>query len=150
MIGIGRLGRSIVLMLLLIGVGGCHHVRQGTSANMPALPCRDGESVMQRSTLYFGTAIPDSTDTVDQHEWLAFLADSVTPRFPDGLTWFDASGQWRGADGRIVSEHSRVLVLMHADSTATRTAIDEVRTFYRTRFKQESTLRERSVVCVSF
>lgn len=149
MIGIGRLGRSIVLMLL-IGVGGCQIVRPSASTATAGSGCRDAESAMHRSTLYFGTAIPDSTDTVDKDEWLAFLADSVTPRFPDGLTWFDASGQWRGADGRIVSEHSRVLVLMHTDNTATRTAIDEVRTFYRTRFKQESTLHERSVVCVSF
>lgn len=145
-----QLRRNFLLMLLVLAASGCQLVRPNASTVTAMLTCRDGESAMQRSTLYFGAAIPDSTDSVDQHEWRAFLADTVTPRFPEGLTWFEASGQWRGADGVIVSERSRVLVLMNADSAGTRTAIDEIRTIYRTRFLQESTLHERSAVCVSF
>jgi hypothetical protein len=105
---------------------------------------------MQRSTLYFGATIPGATDTVDQDEWSTFLANSVTPHFPDGLTWFEASGQWRGKDGSVISEHSRVLVLIHADDITKQAAISEIRDTYRSRFQQEATLHERALVCVSF
>ena len=134
----------------MLAMCGCHRIRPDASTGMPALSCRDGESALQRSTLYFGAAIPGATDTVDQDEWSAFLGDSVTPHFPDGLTWFEASGQWRGKDGSVVSEHSRVLVLIHADTAATRTAISEIRSTYQSRFQQEATLHERALVCVSF
>ena len=36
--------------------------------------------------------------------WDAFLADTVTPRFPDGLTVLDARGQWRDSEGLIGKE----------------------------------------------
>lgn len=145
-------GATVVLALLL--ASGCRVTasrRPGLTGDVSAVAaCRDGESQQQRSTIYFGAAIPNSSDTVDDAEWSTFLADTVTPKFPDGLTWLEGSGQWRGADGAIVSEHSRMLVLLHADDEKTRAAISEIRATYRSRFMQESTLHERSVVCASF
>jgi hypothetical protein len=38
-----------------------------------------------RETLYFGRSRPDG-GTVSDEEWKIFLADIVTPRFPEGLT----------------------------------------------------------------
>ena len=47
--------------------------------------------------LYFGSATPEGR--VSAEDWSAFLAETVTPRFPDGLTAWPASGQWRGKAG---------------------------------------------------
>jgi hypothetical protein len=48
---------------------------------------------MIRTELYFGP--------VPIRQWNQFLAQVVTPLFPDGLTWFDVQGQWRAPDGNI-------------------------------------------------
>ena len=44
-------------------------------------------------TLYFGFDRPGGS-LVTESEWSAFLSEIVTPRFPDGLTVWQASGQW--------------------------------------------------------
>jgi hypothetical protein len=55
---------------------------------------------------------------VTEARWARFLAREVTPRFPDGLTVFDANGQWRDAKrGRAVREPSKIVrVLTSADA----------------------------------
>ena len=143
----------IALLLTLCATSACRLQRTDATpapAPAPSAVCRDGELPMQRSTLYFGAAVPNSTDTVDSSEWQAFLDASVTPRFPDGLTWFDARGQWRGADGQTIGEPSRVLILLHADDATAATAIDAIRSDYKTAFKQEAVLRERAPTCAAF
>ena len=144
----------VAVALAMFAMAGCRTTRAdaapGAAPTTMASACRDGETAMQRSTLYFGAAYPNANDSVSDGEWLGFLTDTVTSRFPDGLTWFDANGQWRGANGNMIGEHSRVIVLMHPDTAATQTAISQIRDTYKSRFQQESTLYERSVVCVSF
>ena len=47
--------------------------------------------------------------------WRRFLAREVTPRFPDGLTVYETTGQWRDpARNIIVRERSRVLRIIVA------------------------------------
>ena len=41
-------------------------------------------------TLYFGTATP--VGVVTEEEWRRFLAEEVTPRFPEGLTFWSMAG----------------------------------------------------------
>ncbi|MEE7470041.1 hypothetical protein MOF8_26965 [Methylobacterium oryzae] len=41
-----------------------------------------------------------------------FLAERITPRFPEGLTVFAGRGQWRGPDGRIVHEAARIVLIV--------------------------------------
>ena len=86
---------------------------------------------------------------VSQGEWDDFLRTVVTPRFPDGLTVWPASGQWRGADGHVVREDSRVLQLLHAADATSDAAIRDIVSNYRRRFDQEAVLRVRSRACVS-
>ena len=69
----------------------------------PALSCRSGERQGVHDALYFGTGKP--TGVVTPEEWAEFLRDSVTPRFPQGLTVSQASGEWRGAE-RVASRGS--------------------------------------------
>src|SRR5215203_4826270 len=68
-----------------------------------------------RTTLYFGLARPKGS--VSELEWQVFLRDEVTRRFPDGLTVWEADGQWRTPGGTIDHERSKVLLLVHPDTT---------------------------------
>jgi hypothetical protein len=117
-------------------------------ASTAPLGCRHGEQTLVTTTLYFGTG--KTTGVVTDEQWLGFLAEIVTPRFPQGLTVTDASGQWRSANGQIVREASHALTLVHPDDAASDTAIDEIIARYKSSFVQESVLRTRSPSCVSF
>jgi hypothetical protein len=106
-------------------------------------------TTLVRTELFFGLGRSGGSD-VTEPEWRDFVDQQITPRFPDGLTILDASGQWRGKDGVIRHEPSRVLVLLHAPSAADNAKIDEIRRLYRERFAQESVLRVDDVQHVSF
>jgi hypothetical protein len=100
-----------------------------------------------RTTLYMGGARPKGS--VSELEWQLFLRDEVTPRFPNGLTVWDAEGQWRGPDGKIGHERTKVLLLVHPETDAARNAVRAVIDRYRTSFEQESVLWETSHVCAA-
>ena len=113
----------------------------------PALTCGATSAAQMRTTLYFGMTRP--TGAVSELEWQMFLRDEVTRRFPAGLTVWEAQGQWQSAKGSIDQERSKVLLLVHADSPASRDAVMEVIRTYRKAFDQESVLWETARVCVS-
>jgi hypothetical protein len=100
-----------------------------------------------RTTLYFGLQRPKGA--VSELEWQIFLRDEVTKQFPDGLTVWEAQGQWRSAAGTVDQERSKVLLLVHADTAAARQGIQSVIEAYRRAFEQQSVLWERSRVCVA-
>jgi hypothetical protein len=100
-----------------------------------------------RTTLYFGSARPKGS--VSELEWQLFLRDEVTPRFPNGMTVWDAEGQWRGPGGEIGHERTKVLLLVHPDTEAARQAIQTVIDRYRKAFDQQSVLWETSQVCAA-
>jgi hypothetical protein len=88
---------------------------------------------------------------VDEPGWRAFVAEVVTPRFPEGLTVFDARGQYRFPEtGRIVREDTRVLLLLHDGGAAANAAIAEIVADYRRRFAERSVLRVDAAVGVTF
>ena len=119
----------------------------GCATSHPAV-CGGGAQPRVRDALYFGTATPDGS--VSAAEWDAFLRDTVTPRFPDGLTVVGAAGQWRGGDGVIVREASYVLELLHAEDAASDRAIGEIVAAYKARFRQEAVMRVTTPACVAF
>ncbi|MCU9948534.1 DUF3574 domain-containing protein [Pseudomonas sp. PDM13] len=79
---------------------------------------RAREHAMVRTELYFGA--------IELALWERFLAEEVTPRFPDGLSWYDVHGQWRGPSGKPEKLPSRILLLIHADNAANREALAEI------------------------
>ena len=87
---------------------------------------------------------------VSREDWDAFVDAEITPRFPDGLTWFEGRGQWRSPSGAIVRERSWMLILLAPPGAATETSIEAIRTAYRARFGQDSVLRANSMSCVTF
>ena len=87
---------------------------------------------------------------MDDDAWDAFLGDTVTPRFPDGLTVLDGAGQWRGSEGTIQKERSKLLVILAPPGDDGMRLIDEISEEYERRFNQESVLRTVNDSCVSF
>ena len=75
----------------------------------------------------------------------AFLADTVTPRFPDGLSVLNVEGQAGepqsgSQSGRIVRERTKLLVIVVFDAPAHRGRVREIVEAYNSRFGQHSAL----------
>lgn len=105
-----------------------------------------------RSELYFALAREEGdTAPMDATAWAAFLDREVTPRFPDGLSVFDAYGQWLARDqdtpGRL---RSKLLVILHPDTPEHRAKIDEIRLAWKRRTGHVSVLWSWQRVDVSF
>jgi hypothetical protein len=83
-------------------------------------------------------------------EWKRFLDEVVTPRFPDGLTVLEATGQWKGKSGVVEQERSEVVTLLHAPDEASTNAVRDIAAEYKRRFGQEAVLRERTATCARF
>lgn len=134
-----QIGGGSFLLLLTI-VAGCASTEMGR--------CGGGETPSVTETLYFGTAKPGGI--VSQEEWTAFVNEAVTPRFPEGLTSWAASGQWRMANGRIEHEASHLLQLTHDGSERREQAVRQIMERYKKDFQQEAVLRVKSRTCISF
>ena len=102
---------------------------------------RHGSLNFIRTELFFGTAKPDGV--VSDAEFLAFLDQEVTPRFPDGLTLLKGDGQFRGEDGVIIKEDSFLLILLYPVESFRQSnrRINTIRELYKAQFQQQSVLR---------
>ncbi|MFD7620849.1 DUF3574 domain-containing protein [Streptomyces sp. NPDC059802] len=93
--------------------------------------------------LFFGTERPDGGPDVTDRQFLAFIDEEVTPRFPNGLTIQDGRGQWRDSNGVIERERSYELTLLYPVSEArVRDAqIERIRDAYEKAYAQDSVAR---------
>lgn len=104
-----------------------------------------------RSELYFSLGDAGEPAEIAQARWRGFLDAQVTPRFPDGLTVFDADGQWRDAGaGAVERLRTRVLVILHEDTPARRADIDAIRAAWKRLTGDQSVLRVSQPAEVSF
>lgn len=106
-----------------------------------------------RTELYFGRAIPASVGggEVTDEAWDAFVAEEITPRFPDGLTVAPVAGQWRDAtSGQVVRERTSVVVIYHPPGRDAGERVEAVRRAYQRRFAQDSVMRVTSRARVAF
>ena len=101
-----------------------------------------------RTELFFGLSRPGGRITARQFD--RFVDADVTPRSPDGLTVVAGDGQFRLADGEIVEESSKLLILLHAGEDVDSKEIEDIRGAYVDRFDQQSVLRTDEHSCVSF
>jgi len=108
--------------------------------------CPAGLTPMTKAELFFGRSIGPGGQVSDA-AWQRFVDQEITPRFPDGLTIEDASGQWK-ANSAIAREAAKhlIIVLPHSDSAK----LDAIRSAYKSRFHQDSILRIETPVCGSF
>jgi hypothetical protein len=127
---------SILLLVVLVGCG-----------TMNGLSCRGDGQLAVQELLYFGTATPSGRVTPEA--WTKFIGEIVTPRFPEGLSVWQASGQWRSASGEVIREPSYVMSLVHPDEATASKAVQEIIASYKTRFHQEAVLRVKTPACMS-
>ena len=104
---------------------------------------------MLRAELYFGRSTSGGHG-VSEQKWAEFLAKEVTTRFPDGLTVLDAHGQWRDKDGRMVSEKSKVVIIIAPNAEPTYQRVAAAAAAYKLRFRQKSVLIVTRPVCAEF
>ena len=131
---------AIVVCLVLVAVA-CSEIGEPS--------CPEGTDRFVEYQLFMGRSGLDG-EVVDDEAWDTFLTDTVTPRFPDGLTVLDGRGQWRGSDGLIKKERSKLLVILAQPGDDKMRLIDEVSDEYKRRFSQESVLQVVDDACVSF
>ena len=88
---------------------------------------------------------------VSESAWTRFLAAEVTPRFPDGFTVLDGSGQWRAPGGSHISrERSKVLMIAMPPGADNETKLQAVIDAYKSRFRQQSVGLIIRPACVAF
>ena len=131
---------AVVICLALVAVA---------CSQSGAPSCPEGTEEFIEYQLFMGRSGPEG-EIVDDEAWDTFLADTVTPRFPDGLTALDGRGQWRGADGLIKKERSKLLVILASPGDDKMRLINEISDEYKRRFSQESVLQVVEDTCVSF
>jgi hypothetical protein len=135
-------------VLFLVFVGTCFIVPPAHAGDDEGFRCKVGDPFL-RTELFFGLSKPDGEVTEEQFE--LFLARNITPRFPDGLTVLTGFGQFRTANGQIIQERSKVVILLYSPEQANASRrIERIREEYKHIFQQESVLRADSRECVSF
>ena len=111
--------------------------------------CSPGLEPVQTARLIFGRDI-GTTVGVTRSAWRTFLAREVTPRFPGGFTVQDAAGQWRGKDGRLVREPSKLLLIVLSGASGETDKLAAIRSAYKTRFHQDAVLLIEDSACAAF
>jgi hypothetical protein len=156
--------RSLFLATALLAVSGCASVGRADAPSATTTASLQGDALRPaqaagwvRSELYFGVgketgpADRPQAETITEERWRAFLDKEVTARFPDGLTVFDAYGQWlfRGA-GEPNRLKTKVLVVLHEDTPQRRADIEAIRLAWKQATGHQSVLWSRHAVDVSF
>ena len=137
--------RALAALLAVLPLAGCMSV----SVTADTDGCAAGLKSATTAELVFGRNI-GATLGVSDGDWKAFVDTEVTPRFPEGLTVFDAVGQWRGVDGAVVAEPSKSLMLVLTGAPGEQAKLDAIRSAYKARFRQEAVLLIERPACVGF
>jgi hypothetical protein len=137
------------LLVLAAAAGALAATAFRPAAASSAARCAVGDTALVRDILYFGRNTPGGAELSDS-AWQRYVDDVLTPRFPAGLTIWDAAGQWRGAGGKVERERSKVLTLLHSGDERSDSLVAEVVGEYKRRFTQEAVLRERVTTCSRF
>jgi hypothetical protein len=95
---------------------------------------------MTQTELYFGLSKNDGSLILSK-DWQAFADTVIAKTFSDGSTLLDAHGQWLSDEGKLISEPSKVLVIISKLDPAYSKQIDLVREKYKKYFQQKSVLR---------
>src|SRR5215813_8666767 len=138
----GQIRRPLATMLVLLLLG--------ISASGEPMACSAPLKPQQVAELLLGRKIGDRLG-VSEREFLNFLDREITPRFPDGLTVYDARGQWRDPDrNRIVREPSKVVTIVLPGKPEDGDRLTEIVEAYKKRFKQQSVGMVLRPACVLF
>lgn len=124
-----------------------------TSGEAGAQPvaCPKGLRAQAVAELVFGRNIGEIEGAVDDEQWQRFVDEAISPRFPEGFTVLDASGQWWNPPaGRVEREPSKILLIVLTKEAEQRSRLAEIATLYKRRFSQQSVLVMLRRACVTF
>jgi len=132
---------AIILVLPLLG----------TSVSAQPAACSAPLKPQQVAELLLGRKVGDRLG-VSETQFLNFLDREITPRFPDGLTVYDARGQYRDSErNRIVREPSKVvMIVLPGRPEEDMARLNEIADAYKKRFRQQSVGIVLRQACVSF
>jgi uncharacterized protein DUF3574 len=120
------------------------------SASAQPAACSAPLKPQQVAELLLGRKIGDRLG-VSETQFLNFLDREITPRFPDGLTVYDARGQYRDSErNRIVREPSKVVMIVLSGKAEDIAHLNEIAEAYKKRFRQQSVGIVLRPACVSF
>jgi hypothetical protein len=109
-----------------------------------------GQKPMIVVQLFFGLSVPHR-GPLTAKEWNSFLQQTVTPRFPEGFTVYDAYGQsWNPVTRSVGREKTKVVLIAVVDIAPARAKIAEVADQYRATFHQRSVGVVTSPACGAF
>lgn len=100
----------------------------------PKPACPAGQTQFRTAQLFF---TPRTPARLSETELRRFVAQEVTPRFPDGVTVVDGGGQWKGSENRMIRDAAKVVLIVLPSKGDPTAEVEAVRTAYRARFKQE-------------
>ncbi|MFF1476899.1 DUF3574 domain-containing protein [Streptomyces sp. NPDC058301] len=134
---------ALVAVALLFATGGpVSEVAYGTAAPAAATAqSTEGHGSPYIAThLYFGTGRHGGKPPITDDEFMKYVADVITPRFPSGLTLQEGRGQWRDKDGDINRERSYELTVLYPvkEGRARDRDIEYIRRLYCTMYELES------------
>ena len=122
----------------------------GGEARSQTLACHGAQKPREIAELLFGRNIGDRVG-VSEAAWARFVAREMTPRFPDGLTIVDATGQWRDRDsGKVVREPSKRVEIALPGNDDDAAKLDAIAAAYKSRFHQQAVGILMRPACVSF
>ena len=122
----------------------------GAGTRAQPLACSAPLKSQQVAELLLGRKIGDRLG-VSETQFLNFLDREITPRFPDGLTVYDARGQYRDSErNRIVREPSKVVMIVLPGKPEDMARLNEIADAYKKRFKQQSVGIVLRPACVMF
>jgi hypothetical protein len=132
---------AAVLLLAQVLTGG---------AGAQLVDCLGGQKPSQVAELMFGRKIGDRI-AVSEVEWGRFVDREITPRFPAGLTVFNAAGPWQDkSKNRIVHEPSKIVQIVLPGEVDDITRLNAIAEAYKKRFQQQSVGMIVRPACVSF
>jgi hypothetical protein len=132
---------TLVFALVLALAGG---------ADAQLVDCLGGQRPTQVAELMFGRNI-GSRIGVSEGDFGRFVDREIMSRFPNGLTVFNAAGQWRDeASNKIVREPSKVVQIVLPGQVDDVARLNEIVEAYKRRFKQQSVVMIVRPACVSF
>jgi Protein of unknown function (DUF3574) len=148
----------VCLLTLLLGVAAELDLRAQTPAGSQTAPqvtsqaitCHGAQQPRQVAELLFGRDIGHRLG-VSESGFARFAAREIMPRFPDGFTVSDATGQWRGGgNGAITREPSKRVEIILPGAADDDQRLDAIVAAYKRRFHQQSVAVILHPACVSF
>jgi hypothetical protein len=133
---------AVCFSLLALGASELQQPHRASAQQASAAHASFEADAFVRTELFFGRNKPDGTEVTEQ-QFDEFLAEVITPRFPEGLTVVQGRGQFLNSQGMLVREATVVLIVLYPlEQRRDRSAkLEEIRELYKEEFQQESVLR---------